>query len=80
MALLTGQSEFVERAMRNQRAGVMRDLHHLFRLGAVGGTTDAQLMAQFLEREDDWCRCGIRGARAAARADGHARLPRRAPR
>ncbi len=39
--------------MRNQRAGVMRDLHRLFRLGAVGGTTDAQLMAQFVDREDD---------------------------
>jgi RNA polymerase sigma factor (sigma-70 family) len=35
-----------------RQARVMRDLHHLFRLGAIGGASDAQLVAQFLASED----------------------------
>jgi RNA polymerase sigma factor (sigma-70 family) len=38
--------------MVNQRAGVFRQLQRLYSLGAVGGTTDAQLLAQFLARQD----------------------------
>jgi RNA polymerase sigma factor (sigma-70 family) len=38
--------------MVNRQAGVCRQLHRLFNLGAVGGTTDAQLLAQFLDRQD----------------------------
>ena len=38
--------------MVNRQAGVLRQFHQLFSLGAVGGTTDAQLLAQFLDRQD----------------------------
>jgi RNA polymerase sigma factor (sigma-70 family) len=38
--------------MVNRQAGVVRQFHRLISLGAVGGTTDAQLLAQFLDRQD----------------------------
>src|SRR3984957_1607563 len=38
--------------MVNRQGGVLRQFHRLFSLGAVGGTTDAQLLAQFLDRQD----------------------------
>ncbi len=38
--------------MINRQAGVLRQFHQLFTLGAVGGTTDAQLLARFLDRRD----------------------------
>jgi RNA polymerase sigma factor (sigma-70 family) len=38
--------------MVNRQAGVLRQFRQLFSLGAVGGTTDAQLLAQFLDRQD----------------------------
>jgi RNA polymerase sigma factor (sigma-70 family) len=38
--------------MVNRQAGVLRQFHQLFSLGAVGGTTDAQLLARFLDRQD----------------------------
>ncbi len=34
--------------MANRQAGVLRHIRHLYRLGALGGTTDARLLALFL--------------------------------
>ena len=38
--------------MVKRQAGVIRQFRQLFSLGAVGQTTDAQLLAQFLARQD----------------------------
>ena len=38
--------------MVKRQAGVLRQFRQLFSLGAVGQTTDAQLLAQFLARQD----------------------------
>jgi RNA polymerase sigma factor (sigma-70 family) len=47
--------------MGNRYAGVMRDFHQLFRLGALGGMTDSQLIARFLARGDDGASAAFEG-------------------
>ncbi len=47
--------------MGYRHAGVMREFHQLFRLGAVGGMTDAQLVARFLARQDDGAQAAFEG-------------------
>ncbi len=47
--------------MRNRHARVMREFHQLFRLGAVGGMTDAQLVAQFLAQQEDGAQAAFEG-------------------
>jgi RNA polymerase sigma factor (sigma-70 family) len=38
--------------MANRQAGVLRHIRQLYSLGALGGTTDARLLAQFLDGRD----------------------------
>jgi RNA polymerase sigma factor (sigma-70 family) len=47
--------------MGNRHAGVMRDFHQLFKLGAVGGMSDSQLIARFLARGDDGANAAFEG-------------------
>jgi RNA polymerase sigma factor (sigma-70 family) len=39
--------------MANRQASVTREFFHLFGLGALGATSDAELMARFLAQQDD---------------------------
>ena len=47
--------------MGNRHAGATRDLQRLFTHGAFGAMTDAQLVAQFLARQDDGAQAAFEG-------------------
>jgi RNA polymerase sigma factor (sigma-70 family) len=47
--------------MVNRHAGVFREVHRLYRLGAVGAMNDAQLLARFLARQDEGADAAFEG-------------------
>jgi hypothetical protein len=60
---------------RHRSDVVLKGLHTLFRVGAVGGLTDGQLLERFLRQRDDAGEAAFRALIWKARADGLAHLP-----
>ena len=61
--------------MKTERVAVGHELDRLFGLGTVGSMTDSQLIAVFLEGDDQRGGAGIRGHCRASWPDGSANLP-----
>ena len=62
------------------RTAVLRQVHRLFNIGAVGTMSDAQLLDRFVSRRDRGRGGGLRGAGDPARPDGVPGLPKRSSR
>ena len=58
------------------QAGYVRDMRSLFDAGTASGLSDRQLLERFAAGRDSSAEAAFEAARAAARADGDARLSR----
>ena len=65
---------------RGDRSIVLRHLNTLFSVRMIGDLTDSHLLERFTSHMDETAELAFRGAGRAPRADGAARLPRRASR